>query len=112
MTQDLITLTRPDDMHLHVRDGAALHTVVPHTAAEFARAVIMPNLKPPITTTADALAYRCGAARVSRVVTDELSVPPRRDDYVSEPASPSALPRGVGHASSLHFRRAPRSSRS
>ena len=49
MTQDLITLTRPDDMHLHVRDGAALHTVVPHTAAEFARAVIMPNLKPPVT---------------------------------------------------------------
>ena len=58
MTQDLITLTRPDDMHLHVRDGAALHTVVPHTAAEFARAVIMPNLKPPVTTAAQALAYK------------------------------------------------------
>ena len=53
-----ITLTRPDDWHLHVRDGDALHTVVPHTAAQFGRAVIMPNLKPPVTTAAQALAYR------------------------------------------------------
>ena len=53
-----ITLTRPDDWHLHVRDGAALATVVPHTAAEFARAIIMPNLKPPVTTAAQALAYK------------------------------------------------------
>ena len=53
MTQAL-TLTRPDDWHLHVRDGAALNTVVPHTAAEFARAIIMPNLKPPVTTAAQA----------------------------------------------------------
>ena len=49
MTQEL-TLTRPDDWHLHVRDGAALDVVVPHTAAQFARAIIMPNLKPPVTT--------------------------------------------------------------
>jgi dihydroorotase len=53
-----LTLTRPDDWHLHVRDGQALHAVVPHTAAQFARAVIMPNLKPPVTSTAAALAYR------------------------------------------------------
>jgi dihydroorotase len=53
-----ITLTRPDDWHLHVRDGAPLNTVVPHTAAQFGRAVIMPNLKPPVTTAAQALAYR------------------------------------------------------
>ena len=52
------SITRPDDWHLHVRDGAALHTVVPHTAAQFARALIMPNLKPPVTSTAQALAYR------------------------------------------------------
>jgi dihydroorotase len=57
MTQR-ITLTRPDDAHLHVRDGAALQTVVPHTARQFGRAVVMPNLKPPVTTTAQALAYR------------------------------------------------------
>ena len=53
-----LTITRPDDWHLHVRDGAALHTVVPHTAAQFARALIMPNLKPPVTRTAQALSYR------------------------------------------------------
>ncbi|MBI5462174.1 MAG: dihydroorotase [Gammaproteobacteria bacterium] len=53
-----LTLTRPDDWHLHVRDGAALASVIPHTAAQFARAIVMPNLKPPVTTTAQALAYR------------------------------------------------------
>ena len=53
-----LTLVRPDDWHLHVRDGAALAAVVPDTARQFARAVIMPNLKPPVTTTAQALAYR------------------------------------------------------
>ena len=53
-----ITLTRPDDWHVHLRDGEALHTVVAHTAAQFARAIVMPNLKPPITTAAQALAYK------------------------------------------------------
>ena len=53
-----ISLTRPDDWHLHVRDGAALAHVVPHTARQFRRAIIMPNLKPPVTDTAAALAYR------------------------------------------------------
>ena len=57
MTQTL-TITRPDDWHLHVRDGDALAAVVPHTAAQFARAIIMPNLRPPITTAAQALAYK------------------------------------------------------
>ena len=59
MTQTTtLTITRPDDWHLHVRDGDALHTVVPHTAAQFGRAIIMPNLKPPVTTAAQAVAYR------------------------------------------------------
>src|SRR5574338_489750 len=53
-----ITLIRPDDWHLHVRDGDALDAVVPHTAARFGRALVMPNLKPPVTTTEQALAYR------------------------------------------------------
>ena len=52
-----LTITRPDDWHLHVRDGDALATVVPHTAAQFGRAIIMPNLKPPVTTAAQAVAY-------------------------------------------------------
>ncbi|WP_374675642.1 dihydroorotase [Ideonella sp.] len=55
---DTLTLTRPDDWHLHVRDGAALASVLPHTARQFARAIVMPNLRPPVTTTAQALAYR------------------------------------------------------
>ena len=53
-----LTITRPDDWHLHLRDGAALEAVVADTARQFARAIIMPNLKPPVTTTEQALAYR------------------------------------------------------
>ena len=53
-----LTLTRPDDWHLHVRDGDALKAVLPATARQFGRAIIMPNLRPPVTTTAQALAYR------------------------------------------------------
>jgi dihydroorotase len=55
---DSLTITRPDDWHLHLRDGAAMAAVLPATAAQFARAIVMPNLKPPVTTTAQALAYR------------------------------------------------------
>lgn len=55
---DVVTITRPDDWHLHLRDGATLASVLPHTAHQFARAIIMPNLKPPVTTTALAGAYR------------------------------------------------------
>jgi len=53
-----ITITRPDDWHLHLRDGAALKAVLPDTAKQFARAIVMPNLRPPVTTTELALAYR------------------------------------------------------
>ncbi|TFH86797.1 dihydroorotase [Billgrantia azerbaijanica] len=53
-----ITLTRPDDWHLHLRDGEALQAVVPASARQMGRAIIMPNLRPPVTTTAQALAYR------------------------------------------------------
>ena len=55
---DTLTLTRPDDWHVHLRDGAAMAAVLPHTARQFARAIVMPNLKPPVTTAAAALAYR------------------------------------------------------
>jgi len=55
---DTLTLTRPDDWHLHLRDGAGLAAVLPHTARQFARAIVMPNLRPPVTTTEQALAYR------------------------------------------------------
>ncbi|MCC9598700.1 dihydroorotase [Rubrivivax sp. JA1055] len=53
-----LTITRPDDWHLHLRDGAALAAVLPYTAREFARAIVMPNLRPPVTTAAQATAYR------------------------------------------------------
>ncbi|MDX9766721.1 MAG: dihydroorotase [Ectothiorhodospiraceae bacterium] len=53
-----LSLRRPDDWHLHLRDGAMLQAVLPHTAARFARAIVMPNLKPPVTTTELAAAYR------------------------------------------------------
>lgn len=57
-TPQELTFTRPDDWHLHLRDGAALQAVLPHTARQFARAIVMPNLRPPVTTTAQAVAYR------------------------------------------------------
>jgi dihydroorotase len=55
---DSITLTQPDDWHVHLRDGAALASVLPHTAAQFARAIVMPNLKTPVSTAALAVGYR------------------------------------------------------
>jgi len=55
---DYLTITRPDDWHIHLRDGAALATTVPHAAAQFGRAIVMPNLRPPVTTTEQASAYR------------------------------------------------------
>jgi dihydroorotase len=58
MSADTLTLTRPDDWHLHLRDCAAMAAVLPATAAQFGRAIVMPNLKPPVTTAAAALAYR------------------------------------------------------
>lgn len=57
-TPTQLTLTRPDDWHLHLRDGAAMASVVPATAQQFARAIVMPNLRPPVTTAEQAVAYR------------------------------------------------------
>jgi dihydroorotase len=81
-----ITLTRPDDWHLHVRDGDALNTVVPHTAAQFGRAVIMPNLRPPVTTTQAALAYK---ARIQAAVPAGVAFEPLMTLYLTDllPAS-------------------------
>lgn len=62
-----LTLTRPDDWHLHLRDGALMQSVLPDTARQFARAIVMPNLRPPVTTTEQALAYR---ARILAALPD------------------------------------------
>ncbi len=76
-----LTLTRPDDWHLHVRDGAALNTVVPHTAAQFGRAIIMPNLKPPVITAKQALAYK---ARIQAAVPAGVSFEPLMTLYLTD----------------------------
>ena len=76
-----LTLTRPDDWHLHVRDGDALRTVVPHTAAQFGRAIIMPNLRPPVTTAAQAVAYR---ARIQAVVPAGVAFEPLMTLYLTD----------------------------
>ena len=77
----VIQLTRPDDWHLHVRDGDALNTVVPHTAAQFGRAIIMPNLRPPVTTTEAALAYK---ARIQAAVPAGVSFEPLMTLYLTD----------------------------
>ncbi len=76
-----ITITRPDDWHLHVRDGDALNTVVPHTAAQFARAIIMPNLRPPVTTAAQAIAYK---ARIQTAVPKGVTFEPLMTLYLTD----------------------------
>jgi len=78
---DTLTITRPDDWHLHVRDGAALNTAVPHTAAQFGRAIIMPNLKPPVTTAAQALAY---AERIRSAVPAGMAFEPLMTLYLTD----------------------------
>jgi dihydroorotase len=90
-----ITLTRPDDWHLHVRDGAALHTVVPHTAAQFGRAIIMPNLKPPVTTAAQALDYK---ARILAAVPAGMQFEPLMTLYLTDnlPAEEIARAKDAG----------------
>ncbi len=81
-TQSLtLTITRPDDWHIHLRDGTALQTVVPHTAAQFARAIVMPNLKPPVTTAAQALAYK---ARIEAAVPEGVSFEPLMTMYLTD----------------------------
>ena len=89
---DSLILTRPDDWHLHVRDGAALRAVVPHTARQFARAVIMPNLRPPITTAAQAVAYR---DRIRAAVPEGLRFEPLMTLYLTEQLPPDEIARAV-----------------
>jgi dihydroorotase len=89
-TASTITLTRPDDWHLHVRDGAALHTVVPHAAAQFGRALIMPNLRPPVTSTAQALAYK---ERILAAVPAGVSFEPLMSLYLTDSLSPDEIAR-------------------
>jgi dihydroorotase len=82
------TLTRPDDWHLHVRDGAAMASVVPHSAAQFGRALIMPNLRPPVTTAAQAVAYR---ERILAAVPKGMSFQPLMSLYLTDNLPPEEI---------------------
>src|SRR5918999_1019514 len=83
-----ITLLRPDDWHLHVRDGAQLASVVPFTARQFARAIIMPNLKPPVTTVAMAAAYR---ERILAALPAGARFEPLMTLYLTDTTSPEEI---------------------
>jgi len=83
-----ITLTRPDDWHLHVRDGEPLQTVVPHTARQFGRAIIMPNLKPPVTTAAQALDYK---RRILAAVPAGVAFEPLMTLYLTDNLPPDEI---------------------
>ena len=85
-----LTITRPDDWHLHVRDGDALATVVPHTAAQFGRAIIMPNLRPPVTTAAQALAYK---SRIQAAVPAGVQFEPLMTLYLTDNLPPEEIMR-------------------
>ena len=85
-----IQIRRPDDWHLHLRDGAALTAVLPFTAARFARAIVMPNLKPPVTTTAAALEYR---ARILAALPASARFTPLMTLYLTDGTAPAEMVR-------------------
>jgi dihydroorotase len=95
MTQTL-TLPRPDDMHLHLRDGAMLQGILPETARDFARAIIMPNLVPPVVTAADARAYR---DRIMAALPEGMAFEPLMTLYLTEATDPADV--AAAHASGL-----------
>jgi dihydroorotase len=98
-----LTITRPDDWHLHLRDDTALHAVVGHSAERFARAIIMPNLKPPVTTTAQAIAYR---DRILAALPQSSDFTPLMTLYLTDNTTPEEIAKakesGVVHAVKLY----------
>jgi dihydroorotase len=93
---DTLTLRRPDDWHLHLRDGVMMAAVLPHSAATFARAIIMPNLVPPVTTIAAALAYR---ARIVAALPPGADFTPLVTCYLTDGADPEEIARGYEEGS-------------
>jgi dihydroorotase len=91
MSVETITIRRPDDWHVHLRDGEMLRRVAPYTARQFARAIVMPNLVPPITSVATVSAYR------DRIVAAAgMSFEPLMTCYLTDDADPNELERGHG----------------
>ena len=103
MTADSLTIARPDDWHLHLRDGAAMASVVPHSARQFARAIVMPNLKPPVTTTEQAVAYR---RRILAALPSGAAFEPLMTLYLTDAMAPDEIDRaresGIVHAVKLY----------
>ncbi|WP_099238794.1 dihydroorotase [Synechococcus sp. BDU 130192] len=85
---ETLTLTRPDDWHLHLRDGEALKAVLPDTVRQFARAIVMPNLKPPVRTVAEAAAYR---DRILAVIPPGRTFEPLMTLYLTDNTSPAEI---------------------
>jgi dihydroorotase len=88
--ENLLTLRRPDDWHLHLRDGAAMASVLPWTARQFARAIVMPNLRPPVTTAAMAQAYR---QRILAALPEGRSFEPLMTLYLTDNTPPEEIAR-------------------
>lgn len=89
---DRITIRTPDDWHVHLRDGEALRAVAHHTAAQFARAIVMPNLTPPLTTVAAVAAYR---ARIMAALPAESSFTPLMTLYLTDGLPPATIREGL-----------------
>jgi dihydroorotase len=86
-----LSLRQPDDWHVHLRDGAMLQAVAPATAAQFARAIVMPNLRPPVTTVAAAGAYR---QRILEALPDGCAFTPLMTAYLTDSIDPAEIERG------------------
>ncbi|MBI5006638.1 MAG: dihydroorotase [Nitrosomonadales bacterium] len=98
-----LTLTRPDDWHLHLRDDTLMASVLPDTARQFARAIVMPNLRPPVTTTAQAVAYR---ERILKALPKDMKFEPLMTLYLTDITSAEEIKKakasGVVHAVKLY----------
>ena len=90
---DTLTIRRPDDWHLHLRDGAMLEAVLPHTARQFARAIVMPNLAPPVTTAKAAAAYR---DRIVEALPGGMDFTPLMTCYLTDDTDPDDVAAGFG----------------
>jgi len=91
MTGETLTLRRPDDWHVHLRDGAMLKAVLPFTARVFARAIVMPNLTPPVTSVAAAKAYR---RRIIKALPKKADFTPLMTCYLTDRTDPDAVAQG------------------
>lgn len=103
MIADSLTIARPDDWHLHLRDGAAMASVLPHSARQFARAIVMPNLNPPVTTTEQAAEYQ---RRIKAALPRSSVFEPLMALYLTDATPPDEIERaresGIVHAVKLY----------